>query len=263
VVFEKAGHWPSWHEMALYYAAHLDWFHRYLGGAPSPWDPEDIVASGGIPPERPQPKATTYSLGLLRRGKAWTPEVTPEVEKLQAAHLANIGRLAETGKLVAAGPMGDDGPLRGLFVFRTDTLQEAKTLAATDPAVRAGRLAVEIHPWRAPEGIGAAFDRTKPVEMLQHRLVFLRRKAGAPSDPAVVRGIEEEHQAYLDSLYASGKLAIAGPFTDQGEIRGVLVFAADLLPAESAELLKADPAVRRGLYEPDVHTWWVAKGSLP
>ncbi len=44
VVFEKAGHWPSWNEMALYYAAHLDWFHRFLGGGPSPWDPKAMVA---------------------------------------------------------------------------------------------------------------------------------------------------------------------------------------------------------------------------
>jgi dipeptidyl aminopeptidase/acylaminoacyl peptidase len=43
VVFEKAGHWPSAFEMALYYAAHLDWFHRFLGGPPSPWKPEDLV----------------------------------------------------------------------------------------------------------------------------------------------------------------------------------------------------------------------------
>jgi dipeptidyl aminopeptidase/acylaminoacyl peptidase len=43
VVFEKAGHWPSWHEMALYYAAHLDWFHRFLGGDPSPWNPKAIA----------------------------------------------------------------------------------------------------------------------------------------------------------------------------------------------------------------------------
>lgn len=39
IVFEKAGHWPSWYEMSLYYAAHLDWFAKYLGGAPSPIDP--------------------------------------------------------------------------------------------------------------------------------------------------------------------------------------------------------------------------------
>jgi dipeptidyl aminopeptidase/acylaminoacyl peptidase len=44
IVFENAGHWPGTFEMALYYAAHLDWFHRYLGGPPSPWKPEDLVA---------------------------------------------------------------------------------------------------------------------------------------------------------------------------------------------------------------------------
>ncbi len=38
VVFPGAGHWPAWHEMAFYYNAHLDFFHRYLGGEPAPWD---------------------------------------------------------------------------------------------------------------------------------------------------------------------------------------------------------------------------------
>jgi len=49
IVYERAGHWPSWHEMALYYAAHLDWFHRWLGGAAAPWDPKDIVDGSGVP----------------------------------------------------------------------------------------------------------------------------------------------------------------------------------------------------------------------
>ncbi|MFI5120500.1 MAG: S9 family peptidase [Thermoanaerobaculia bacterium] len=44
IVFEKAGHWPSAFEMGLYYAAHLDWFHRFLGGAASPWSPENLVS---------------------------------------------------------------------------------------------------------------------------------------------------------------------------------------------------------------------------
>jgi dipeptidyl aminopeptidase/acylaminoacyl peptidase len=43
LVLENAGHWPAWYEMALYYAAHLDWFHKYLGGSPSPWDPKELA----------------------------------------------------------------------------------------------------------------------------------------------------------------------------------------------------------------------------
>ena len=38
IVFPNAGHWPSWHEMAFYYNAHLDWFHRWLGGEAAPYD---------------------------------------------------------------------------------------------------------------------------------------------------------------------------------------------------------------------------------
>lgn len=44
IVFKNDGHWPDGlKSMPLYYAAHLDWFHRYLGGEPSPYDIEKLV----------------------------------------------------------------------------------------------------------------------------------------------------------------------------------------------------------------------------
>jgi len=49
VVFENAGHWPGWYDMVLYYAAHLDWFHRFLGGEPSPWDPKALARNAVFP----------------------------------------------------------------------------------------------------------------------------------------------------------------------------------------------------------------------
>ena len=52
VVFENSGHWPGWYEMVLYYAAHLDWFHTYLGGAPSPWDPKALARNDVFGAER-------------------------------------------------------------------------------------------------------------------------------------------------------------------------------------------------------------------
>lgn len=113
-----------------------------------PWWSEDVMKTPTLPI-----KMTTAYLGFLKRGAKWTPEKTPATEELQKAHLANINRLAEMKKLVVAGPFGDNTNLRGIFVFRVASLDDARALAETDPAVQAGRLAIEIHPWLVPEGI--------------------------------------------------------------------------------------------------------------
>ena len=57
------------------------------------------------------------------------------------------------GACPLAGPFLDGGDLRGLFLFEVATLEEAKALCETDPAVKAGRLVVEVHPWLGPEGL--------------------------------------------------------------------------------------------------------------
>ena len=98
-------------------------------------------------PEAPPEDMEILYLGLLRRGPQWTPEVTPEVEALQTAHLANIERMRKSGELLVAGPFGDDGELRGVYIFRVKSMEEALALTSTDPSVAAGRLAFEIHPW--------------------------------------------------------------------------------------------------------------------
>ena len=41
------------------------------------------------------PGMAMYYLVLLHRGSAWTPEKTPETQKIQEGHMANIQRLAE------------------------------------------------------------------------------------------------------------------------------------------------------------------------
>jgi uncharacterized protein YciI len=112
------------------------------------WWSEDVMKKPATPI-----KMTTAYLGFLSRGPKWTPEKTPATEELQKAHMANINRLAEMKKLVVAGPFGGNGKLRGIFVFRVDSLEEAKKLAETDPSVQAGRLAIDMHPWLVPEGV--------------------------------------------------------------------------------------------------------------
>jgi uncharacterized protein len=74
------------------------------------------------------------------------------VAKLQEGHMANINHMASIGKLIVAGPMGDDGDLRGIFIFDCKDEAEVRELCGNDPAVKAGRLALEIHPWWTAKG---------------------------------------------------------------------------------------------------------------
>jgi len=109
-------------------------------------------AAKGIMKPPAQPKLTTYYFTFLRRGPKWTAEKTPETEKLQAAHMANINAMAQTGKLVIAGPFENAGEYAGVFIFKVATLDEARALAESDPAVKAGRLKADVHPWLVAQG---------------------------------------------------------------------------------------------------------------
>jgi uncharacterized protein YciI len=99
------------------------------------------------------PGMTVYFLRILKRGPVWTPAETPELERLQEAHLAYGTKLIGEGKIVLNGPLLDGGLLRGVSVMWVSSLEEAQTLADGDPAVQAGRLVCEVRPWMVQRGI--------------------------------------------------------------------------------------------------------------
>lgn len=100
---------------------------------------------------------TVYHVFLLKKGPTWSAESTPEIDALQEAHLANLRRLAELGKVVLNGPLLDSfatsGEIRGIGVLKTETLAEAQELVATDPMVKVGRLIFELHAWMVEKDI--------------------------------------------------------------------------------------------------------------
>ena len=92
-----------------------------------------------------------YWLVLLQNGPNRSQD-SASASKIQAVHLANIGRLAKEGKIIMAGPMGDHTDLRGIFIMNCKDSLEVVTLINTDTAIVTGRLRFEIHPWWTAQG---------------------------------------------------------------------------------------------------------------
>lgn len=67
-----------------------------------------------------------------------------ERDKLFAGHFGNMKILAAEGKLAFAGPLSDDPPKRGLFIFAVSTIEQAEALVETDPTVEAGIFVYEM-----------------------------------------------------------------------------------------------------------------------
>ena len=72
--------------------------------------------------------------------------------KIQEGHLAHLAELGRQRKICLAGPFADDSGIQGVVIYSTPTYEEAVKLASQDPAVLAGRLVVEIHPFWAAVG---------------------------------------------------------------------------------------------------------------
>jgi uncharacterized protein YciI len=92
-----------------------------------------------------------YWLVLLFRGQQRSQD-SISAAKIQQAHMNNIERLASEGKIIMAGPMGDKGDLRGIFIMDGKDSTEIASHIKVDSAIVTGRLRFEIHPWWAAKG---------------------------------------------------------------------------------------------------------------
>jgi uncharacterized protein YciI len=219
--------------------------------------------------EEMPPGMARYVVGLLR-----TPPNPPAVDKeeaskVQEAHMAHLGSMADSGLLIGAGPILSKGDLRGILVFKDTPLGKLRVITDADPWVKRGRLVCDLLPWMGPAGIGQQYADAKkanpasPDKMVKYQFVLLRKGPvwTAEATPEAQK-LQEAHQAHIKSLSQAGTLIAAGPFLHSGDPRGVLVFKA-ASPEESKHLAGADPAVQAGRLTLEVHEWMVAEGVIP
>jgi uncharacterized protein len=117
-----------------------------------PWDIDPNAIHSPAEPEGFE----QYSLVLIKRGDHFNPNA-PDFMDVMKRHHAFVKEITEQGKLAIAGPfpLGEPGELLGASIFRVGGEQTAKLLQ-DDPAVKAGLLKTEIHPWGTGKGVLAA-----------------------------------------------------------------------------------------------------------
>ena len=94
-----------------------------------------------------------YVLGLYTAGTDRDQDEETS-SRIQQQHLEYMFGLRAEGKLILNGPLTDDSPIRGICIFALEDTAEAGRLMANDPAVKAGRLNWEVHPWFGLPGDG-------------------------------------------------------------------------------------------------------------
>lgn len=203
-----------------------------------------------------------YFLVLLKR-PADAPQLSKEAgEKLQQEHMANIRRLHQEHELLVAGPFVDDTALRGIFVLQAESLAQAQEWSNSDPAIKAGRLAAEVHgPWRIDgDAIHDPGDDTHVME--QYTLVLILAGENWKPDTAAFNEAMKQHVAFMKDIIDQGTEAIAGPFpfSGPGELKGVAIYRLSM--ADTAKLQANDPLVKADILKPELHPWITAKGVL-
>ena len=212
--------------------------------------------------QEPQHKLVQFQMAIMKKGPAWASTKEPERNQIRQQHLANVLSLLESGKAVITGPFGDDTDLAGIFILRASSTAEAKIWVDADPAVKAGLMVPEMHPWWSEDIFQKA---NSPLKFNTVYFAFLKRgpnrKEGDDKNPEI-QELQKAHIANIQRLAAMKKLLVAGPFGDHGDLRGIFVFRVGSLE-EAQSLCATDPMVKAGRLVVELHPWQIPEGVLP
>ena len=103
-------------------------------------------------------------------------------------------------------------------------------------------------------------EEDSPYLMQQYFIVFLKSGKNRSQDSITAARLQEQHLAHLNRMAGEGYLSLAGPFGDEGDIRGIAVYNTPTLEMADS-LARLDPMVEAGRLDIDIHPWWAAKGS--
>jgi len=212
--------------------------------------------------QEPQHRLVQFQMAIMKKGPEWVSTKEPERKQIRQQHLANVLSLLDSGKAVITGPFDDDTDLAGIFILRASSTAEAKSWVDADPAVKAGLMVPEMHPWWSEDVFKKA---NSPLKLNPVYFAFLKRgpnrKEGDDKNPEI-QELQKAHIANIQRLAAMKKLLVAGPFGDNGALRGIFVFRVGSLE-EAQSLCATDPMVKAGRLIVELHPWQIPEGVLP
>lgn len=96
--------------------------------------------------------------------------------------------------------------------------------------------------------------------MQQYYIAFLKTGKNRNQDSTEAAQLQKQHLDHLNRMVKEDFASLAGPFGDEGEIRGIMIYHTPT-QREADSLAKLDPMVKAGRLEVEVHPWWTAKGG--
>jgi uncharacterized protein YciI len=182
------------------------------------------------------------------------------VAKMQAAHVGNFGTQFNRGTLIAAGPLGDNGFIRGTVILAGHGHEQVAECFKTDPFVQNDVLAVEAHPWLVD--VLKFHPPAVPFKLARHTLCVVKKGENwKPSQSPLTSDSLLRLFPSLKKQSRSGELGISGPFLDAGEKLGVLLFYTSNQTQIQAQMAK-EPALVERQVELDFHPQFMGAGTL-
>jgi len=93
-----------------------------------------------------------YVMVILNAGPAKVTD-RDKWNKTMAAHMKLMDTWTNEGKIMFAGPFMQENDMQEVFILQVKSVDEAKSLTDTDPAVAAGIFTVECHLWYGPAAL--------------------------------------------------------------------------------------------------------------
>lgn len=96
--------------------------------------------------------------------------------------------------------------------------------------------------------------------MKKYYLCIYKAGPNRDQEEELLKELQTGHMAHLGALADNKQACIAGPFAEDGDMRGLILMSV-YSKEEAITLINEDPMVKAGRLNFEIHPFWAAKGS--